>query len=219
MNHLNKKVLVLVDGYNFYYALCDFVYTVLHKDRKYLWCDLFKVAIPYLQPGESIDKLCYCSAVYALEEKMNAEEKQQIEEQRKVQKIFMDYHRQEYRAKFTVLMGKFSKSASKKNRAGQPKEKQTDVNIAVQMMAGAYLEGYHKIILISGDTDYDPAIKHVMDPAIPPQVEVLRLLPPVPHAKFQHPIELIKGEVIQNACFHAQLPADVPEPRRYWDDL
>ena len=223
-----KKILVLVDGYNFYYALCDFVYTYLHKDRKFLWCDLFKVAGAYLQPGENIAKLCYCSAVYAIEETMDAHEKKKIEEQQRVQTIFMDYHRNTYGDRFKDLMGKFARSkpiyhqcpkCGQRNPANLPREKQTDVNIAVQMMAGAYLDGYTKIILISGDTDYDPAIKHVMDPSIPPQVEILRLLPPSPHAKFKHPTKQITGEVIQDACFADQLPADAPEPRRYWDDL
>ena len=43
-------------------------------------------------------------------------------------------------------------------RFKKPEEKETDVNIAIQLVSGALLDRYDKAILVSADTDLKPAV-------------------------------------------------------------
>ena len=209
-----KKVLVVVDGYNLYYSVCDFVPKYL--DGKYLWYDLFRLIQPHIKEGEIIDKLYYCSAAY---------ESPGSQEQQKVQKIYMKHHADTYGEKFVSVMGRFSRSGDagyccphcKKQIPKQKpyKEKETDVNIALKTTVSICRNTYPKIILVSGDTDFEPLFEFATEE----QTEMLRLLPPSSNTRFRDPKHLlITGEHIQAACFADQVPPGTPEPRRYPED-
>ncbi len=209
-----KKVLVFVDGYNLYYSVCDFVQKYLHGDNSYLWYDLFQLVDWHLKEGEEvIDKLYYCSAAY---------ESPGSKEQQKVQEIYTDYHAKRYGEKFVSVMGRFSRSGDagyccphcKKHipKYKPYKEKETDVNIALKIAVSICRNTHPKIILVSGDTDFEPLFEFAAEE----QTELLRILPPSPNTRFRDPKHLlVKGEHIQAACFADQVPPETPEPRRY----
>ena len=219
-----KKVLVFVDGYNLYYSVCDFVQKYLHGDNSYLWYDLFRLVEPHLKKGEIIDNLYYCSAAY---------KSPGSQEQQEVQKIYTDYHAKTYEEKFVTVMGRFSRSGDAgyccphcKKHIPKPKpykEKETDVNIALKTTVSICRNTHPKIILVSGDTDFEPLFEFATEE----QTEMLRLLPPSPNAWFydykdpkylKYPTGGITGEHIQAACFADQVPQGTPEPRRYPED-
>jgi len=66
----------------------------------------------------------------------------------------------------TPVLGRFKHKGRFCRRCGCPwteyEEKETDVNIALQMVRGAFLDSYDRALLISGDSDLVPAIELVV---------------------------------------------------------
>jgi len=66
-----------------------------------------------------------------------------------------------------IVMGKFKRKDRKCTVCQRDyrtfEEKLTDVNIAIHLFRGAYLDEYDKAILITGDSDIVPAIRAVRD--------------------------------------------------------
>ncbi|RTY39567.1 NYN domain-containing protein [Chlorobium phaeovibrioides] len=58
-------------------------------------------------------------------------------------------------------------------------EKMTDVNIATQMLIGAYQDQYDVAVLVSGDSDLVPPIRHIHDQF--PAKRVVVAFPPKRH--------------------------------------
>ncbi len=65
----------------------------------------------------------------------------------------------------TAVLGKFKKKSLKCKSCNAfyttYEEKQSDVNIAIQMLEDAFLNRYDKIILVSADTDFVSTIKKI----------------------------------------------------------
>jgi uncharacterized LabA/DUF88 family protein len=68
---------------------------------------------------------------------------------------------------------KFCRLCRREYRSSE--EKQTDVNIALELFRLAYLDKYDRAVIISGDTDLIPAIKAVR--ATFPQKQIGVILP------------------------------------------
>ena len=155
--------LVLVDGYNLYYSLIDYLKSKNKSNEditKLLWVDLFKLVEQYTDIKiEEIEELIFFSAKYQKEKQYPSIKKL---------KAFVDYHTKKYKSKFNYKYGYFQENDKK------TEEKQTDINLAIKMLDGVLISGYEKIVLISNDNDFAPCVKYIIDKR---KTKVLRLAP------------------------------------------
>ena len=142
------RISVFIDGFNVYHALdSDPAY------HKYKWLDCAALGGCYVGGRDTLTKV-YCFTALATwnPQKVNrhrlyirALEKQGVE----------------------IVMGKFKRKDRKCVLCQRDyrtfEEKLTDVNIAIYLFRGAYLDEFDRAIVISGDSDIVPAIKAVRD--------------------------------------------------------
>jgi uncharacterized LabA/DUF88 family protein len=164
-----RNVWMYVDGYNFYYGIKK-IYGLYRTEagKENLiglgWCDFRRLGEQMIdRSSEQVTKIKYFTAEVQKEYPRHAGE-------RKRQRDWLD-------AVGTItglrkIMGYLSPPPeSRSQAANRPavndtkslkpdrREKQTDINIAVEILMDALgAKGYHKAILISGDTDYAPAV-------------------------------------------------------------
>jgi uncharacterized LabA/DUF88 family protein len=164
-----RNVRMYVDGYNFYYGIKK-IYGLHRKaaGQESLiglgWCNFRRLGEHMIERGsEQIADIKYFTAEVQTDYPRHAGEKQR-------QRDWLD-------AVSTIIglrkiMGYFPVPPGARNRAAQRsdindptelkpprKEHYTDVNIAVEILLDALdAKGYHKGILITGDTDLAPAV-------------------------------------------------------------
>ena len=155
-----KRVNVYIDGFNLYHALDDI------KTPHLMWVDLMTLSQSLLRKGETLGTVYYFSAfatwlpaAYALHRAHVAALK----------------HRG-----VTAVMGHFkSKTRSchvcKAQWLGH-EEKETDVHIAVRLVADALRDEFDRAIIISADSDLAPALRTVKQYA--PAKELFVAAPP-----------------------------------------
>jgi uncharacterized LabA/DUF88 family protein len=146
------KICFFVDGFNLYHALDYF------KDggdplryRKYKWLNLHKLASLFVGRLDTLEQVSLFTAFAMWDPGKVARHK-----------LFL---RANENVGVNVVLGEFKRKSKhcticKKHYTGF-EEKQTDVNIAVQLFQSAYLDKYDRAVLLSGDTDLIPAIKAV----------------------------------------------------------
>lgn len=160
-----KKIAVYVDGFNFYHALKN-----LNKPHL-KWLNISSLVEKFIdQHKESIEKIYYFSAIAT---HINAE--------------VVKRHRVYIEALETFgvqfIEGHFKNkihTCNIKDRVNltlyKHEEKETDVNIAIYMVRDAILKKFDKLILITNDTDINPAIE--MAKKENPTIEIRLLTPP-----------------------------------------
>jgi uncharacterized LabA/DUF88 family protein len=149
------KIFFFVDGFNLYHAL-NYLDSpgVRDHDRyqKYKWISLKRLCNCYVrEKGDSIGDILYFTALAFWDpEKVSRH------------KLFIKAQESEG---VHIVYGEFKRRLRKckicSNEYPAFEEKQTDVNIAVQLFQLASEERYDKAIIISGDSDLLPAIKAV----------------------------------------------------------
>lgn len=135
-----KKVWMYVDGPNFYYSIKDTGTNIALG-----WCDFRKLAEQHFLEEDSIlERISYFTAPVGDLGWKDGEDQRQ---EKWITAVSTIKNLQTFRGYY---MGDVPK-----NR----REKQTDVNIAIQLLLGALKEdGYDTAILVSGDTDLIPAV-------------------------------------------------------------
>ena len=140
------RVAVFIDGFNVYHALdgnSDF--------HKYKWLDYTALARRYLRGNDSLVKVYLFTTLATWDQGKVARHQVYLHLQRK--------------QGVEVVLGKFKmrdrvcRVCHRSYRS--PEEKLTDVNLAVHLLRGAFLDEYDRAILITGDTDLLPAIQAV----------------------------------------------------------
>jgi len=143
---MQKKVIVFIDGFNLYHAIKD-----QRTYHKYKWLDLSKLASLYVTKNERIVDILYFTALATWN-------------QSKVKKHKLFIKANEFRGVRTIY-GVFKKRDKYcnlcKRRYQTFEEKQTDVNIAIQLFKLSIENKYDKAIIISGDSDLLPSIDAV----------------------------------------------------------
>lgn len=144
-----KKIIFLIDGFNLYHSIKKFV-EERRKTNKYKWIDYKKLCSLFLKnQSEEIGEVVLYTA-YAYWRKNNAAGR----------------HRAFIKAQecngVKVVFGKFKEKDRIcpvcKEMMKQHEEKETDVNIALDIIDYALKEEYDGIYIISGDSDLKPAI-------------------------------------------------------------
>ena len=152
---------IYVDGFNLYYGAI--------KDTKYKWLDLQRY-FELLRPNDEIQTIYYFTALISGSHKSN-------------QLTYL--HALSTLPKVEIILGKFKLKnvlcrVAKCDFQGcrifkMPEEKQSDVQIALQMIRDAWEDSCDRFILVSGDSDLIPAIRMVKE--ICPSKQVIVYIP------------------------------------------
>jgi len=158
---MDKKVIVYVDGYNFYYGLkeCNW--------KKFYWLDLVNFFQSFMGPNQELVKVKYFSAYPSNQGK------------RERQDTFFSAN--SINDRFDLILGSFLKKDVHCGHCFEtfkiPEEKKTDVNIATHMISDCIYNECDITILVSGDSDLTPPIEfikrhnpnHVVNVFFPPR--------------------------------------------------
>lgn len=145
---VRKRVMVYVDGFNLYFG-------VLKARPGIKWLDI-QSFVEAWRPNEDLVGVRYFTALVDPERK--------VSESRDRQKRYIKAL--ESKDKVKVIYGKYQKRevncrARCRERYEIPEEKKTDVGIAVHMLSDVIDDLMDGIILISGDSDLEPAVEWI----------------------------------------------------------
>lgn len=146
------KIAFLIDGFNLYHAL-DYSDECKPptKYRRYKWLNLWKFASLYVGKLDTLERVILFTAFATWDQQKVARHK-----------IFI---RANESVGVSVVYGEFKRKDKHchlcKKSYSTFEEKQTDVNIALQLFQLAIQDQYDRAVIVSGDTDLIPAIKAV----------------------------------------------------------
>jgi len=144
---LQQRVIVYVDGFNFYYGLKNY------KWEKYYWLDMVNFFERFMRPNQELIAVKYFSA------------KTSDIEKSKRQDSFFQANKQNI--KFKLILGRFLKKEIEcfkcHNIINTFEEKETDVRISTQIVADAYQKNCDIAIIVSADSDLIPAIELALE--------------------------------------------------------
>ena len=141
-----KRVIVLTDGFNIYHSLDE------NKNfRKYKWLNLRKLAECFIVKNECLTDVFYFSAYAFWEPAKVSRHKTYVKALKtaNVVPIISEFKLKDRRCK---ECGKLYRSYE---------EKQTDVQIAINLFKASIDDTFEKAIIISGDSDLIPALQAV----------------------------------------------------------
>lgn len=149
-----KKIVFLIDGFNLYHSIKKFI-EENKKTNKYKWIDYKKLCSLFLKnQSEEIGEVILYTA-YAYWRKNNTSGRH---------KVFIKAQKNNG---VKVIFGKFKEKDRRcpacKKMIKQHEEKETDVNIALDIIDYALKEEYDGIYIISGDSDLKPAIQRAKE--------------------------------------------------------
>lgn len=156
------RVNVYIDGFNFYYGLKN------NNWKKYYWLDIVKFYELFMKENQSLNKVIYCTA------------KISRSDQRKRQKALFDVN--DLNPKFELIYGKFLEKevGYGPNRFKTFEEKQTDVNLAINLIRNIINDTCDTSIIVSADSDIIPAIELAKE--IKPDHKIYCHFPPKRHS-------------------------------------
>ena len=142
-----QKVIVYIDGFNFYYGLRK------NRWRKYYWLDFVKLFETFMRPNQELVAVKYFSA--------------RVDDVDKSLRQNALFQANQMNTKFKLILGKYLKKKFKcKNCNFQNdtfEEKESDVRIATQIVADAFRKNCDISIVVSADSDMIPAIELAME--------------------------------------------------------
>lgn len=143
---MKDRVIFFIDGFNLYHAI-----NFNQNFHKYKWLNLSKLASLYITKRENIESVYYFTALATWSQSKVKKHKTFIRalELNNINIIYGEFKR---RDKFCNLCKRTYQTFE---------EKQTDVNIAIQLFKLSIEDKYDKAIIISGDSDLIPSISAV----------------------------------------------------------
>lgn len=139
-----QRVIVYVDGFNFYYGIKNAPW------NRYYWLDIVKLFEQFMLPNQELVTVKYFSA-----RPLGNPEKSLR------QNAFFQANLEN--PKFKLVLGKYLKKRLEcfncHNIINTYEEKESDVNLATQIVADAFKDNCDIVILVSADSDMIPAIE------------------------------------------------------------
>jgi uncharacterized LabA/DUF88 family protein len=164
-----QRVIVYVDGFNFYYGLKSMA-TKDKKWKKFYWLDVVAFFEKMMSEKQTLIEVNYFSA---RPHDMGASKRQDL---------FFSANR--LNPKFRLILGKYLKKEIKCKNCGclihSYEEKETDVRIATQMINDVQKEQCDITIIVSADSDIIPAVELIRD--IDPTHKIYVYFPPLRHS-------------------------------------
>ena len=135
-----NRISFFIDGFNVYYSLKDFK-KMVSPDNDFRWFDLKKYVSQFIKNGTLEDIYYFSAYVEGNKSRIHRQSlyKKAIEST-EIKTVFHHFR-----------------------RCGRSEEKQTDVDIAVTMLKLAAMDKYDTGILVSGDSDFVPAVKAIKE--------------------------------------------------------
>jgi uncharacterized LabA/DUF88 family protein len=169
--NLPKKIVnFYIDGFNFYFGLKRIIKNKPDW-KKFYWLDIVKFCGEFLETDEELGLVTYFTA------RPNSKDKT------KRQNILMNCNLSLNPKHFKIVYGRYAKkeliclaNGGCHYRYDALEEKETDVNLAIQMIDDAYQKSCNKMVLISGDTDFVPPLKMIKNSH--KNIETMILFPP-----------------------------------------
>jgi len=156
-----KRVVVYIDGFNLYFGLRESGW------QRYYWLDLCRLAENILPPNTVVTGVRYFSARVS-----SPPDKQER------QSDYLDALT--FSTSCVITYGKYSPEPHYCTHCFReyemPKEKMTDVNIAVAMLTDAFQSAFDIALVVSGDSDLTPPVQEVL--RLFPQKRVIIAFPP-----------------------------------------
>lgn len=144
MTSKSKKISVYIDGFNLYYGIRTL-------GQFYKWLDVQALAESFVKSNNAVISVKYFTT------KLNGSNENTYRQQ-----IYLDAI-SKYCTEVEVIKGYFTKSRKCKNcDVKNNEEKQTDVNIACEIMQDCYENKFDMAYLVSGDSDLVTPIKKVL---------------------------------------------------------
>jgi uncharacterized LabA/DUF88 family protein len=139
-----QKVIVYVDGFNFYYGL-----KVDPKWKRYYWLDIVKFFEKFMKPDQELIKVKYFSA--------------RPDNQEKNARQYAFFQANMENSRFQLILGKYLKKKITCFNCGNIintyEEKESDVRIATQIVSDSYEKNCDIAIVVSADSDMIPSVE------------------------------------------------------------
>jgi len=164
-----QKVIVYVDGFNFYYGLKS-ISSKDNKWKKFYWLDIVAFFEKMLNDKQELIEVNYYSA------------RLHDDAASKRQDLFFSANK--LNPKFRLVLGKYLKKDILcnycKNTIHSYEEKETDVRIATQIINDVYKNRCDIIIIVSADSDIITAVELIRE--INPAHKIFVYFPPLRHS-------------------------------------
>ena len=159
-----KRVVVYVDGFNLYHALKDL------KDERIKWVNIWSLSESLTRGGEDLCGVKYFSAYATWKPEQYAHHRAYVS--------FLECFDVE------TVLGKFKGGKNVVcNKCGERwahhEEKETDVNIALNILRDGFEDNFDRAIIITADSDLVPVIKQCKE--LFPKKEIFVATPPGRH--------------------------------------
>jgi len=192
-----QRVNIYIDGFNFYYGL-------KHNGwRKFYWLDLVRFFEQFIRNNQELNQVYYFTAQPKDNEKRDRQD--------------ILFSANQLNPKFRLILGKFIKKQIVTNNQifTTFEEKQTDVNIAVEMIRNVFLERCDISILVSADSDLLPALKLIRE--FSPMHKIFVYFPPKRYsADLEHNADAVINLIRYEYRFkQALLPEVINLPNGY----
>lgn len=177
-----RRVYAFIDGFNLYHSIAD-----LPINNHLKWLDLHKLISNTLNSTEELQRVFYFTAFTIWDGNKKARHKIYI---KALEKTGVE-----------TIYGRFSKTSKRTLKGEEVKvqeEKETDVNIAIQMIKYAFRDEYDRAFLLTADSDQVPTIKMIRSDF---KKEVKLLIP------FNRKADELKS----NSDFHQSISIDLME--------
>lgn len=154
------RVNAYIDGFNLYHSILSF------NEPRLKWLDLRLLCEKFLRDDDTLNEIYFFSAYLTHIQDKFIRHLAYVEALQSVG--------------VTPIMGKFKKKYPKckvcYNEYQTYEEKQSDINIAITLLRGAFLDKFDKAFLITADTDLVSTIKMIKE--LFPKKPIILLIPP-----------------------------------------
>jgi len=183
-----QKVIVYVDGFNFYYGLKSKGW------RKFYWLDIVKFFDSFMRSHQDLVEVHYCSAVQRDTEKAARQE------------LFFSANKTNPR--FVLHLGKYMDKKMKcracSNTVHYFEEKETDVQLATLIIKNVVQERCDISILVTADSDLMPPLRLIRE--VSPKHKVIVYFPP---ARFSYDLKNNANTIVDLGGHHKRFEASV----------
>jgi len=191
MANKKQKIIIYIDGFNLYYGIRSL-------GQFYKWLDIQALARSFVKNDNTAIEVKYFTA------KLNGSDESVYR-----QNIYLDAL-SKYCAKVQIILGCFAKARQCKHcKNKNNEEKQTDVNIACEIMQDLYENNFDIAYLISGDSDLVAPVKAI----VRLQKIIIIACPPSRKSKELNEVASSYFDIDKNRLKKCQLPNEITTKR------
>lgn len=186
-----QKIIIYIDGFNLYYG-------VRSLGQRYKWLNIQTLAESFIKSDDTLITIKFFTA------KLNGRS-----EESNRQSIYLNAI-SKHCPNVEIIYGYFAKAKKCKNCAVKNnEEKQTDVNIATEIMQDCYEHKFDIMYLISGDSDLVAPVKKVIN------LNKIAIIAFPPSRKSKELIKVATNyfDIKENRLKQHQLPNEIPTKR------